>query len=100
LIAEPALGLPSIAVTRSKIIAVRKAIALPALTPQPIVETPPVVLVPPQPIAIPAIETETKPSFNWQPIGYLAISVGAAAGAVGGGLLLQRMVRVRRLRFN
>ena len=100
LIAEPALGLPPIAVTRSKIIAVRKAIALPVLTPQPIVETPPVVQVPVQPIAIPAIETETKPSLNWQPIGYLAISVGAATGAVGGGLLLQRMVRVRRLKFS
>jgi hypothetical protein len=49
---------------------------------------------------VPVAEVVPEPKFNWQPIGYLAIAVGASAGAVGGGLLLKKYVRVRRLKFS
>jgi hypothetical protein len=92
------LILPPIAVVRSKIGQVRRSLA----QPEPVAEAV-VVAVPipgSKPIVItPAIEPEVKANFNWQPIGYLAIAVGGAAAAVGGALTLQRMVKVRRLRF-
>jgi hypothetical protein len=97
---EPALSLAPIAVTRAKIVQARKAIAKPVFTGVPPVEQPTIVETPNQPIAIPAIETESRPTFNWQPIGYLAIAVGGLSAAIGGGLIMQRMARVRRLKFS
>jgi hypothetical protein len=60
----------------------------------------PVEVVRPAPLVKPVIEVTAEPTFNWQPIGYLALAVGGAAAAVGGGLLLQRIVKVRRLKFS
>lgn len=51
----------------------------------------------PSTVITPAVEPEMPSRFDWQPIGYLAIAIGGAAAAVGGGLLLQRVARVRRL---
>lgn len=96
--AEPSVSLEPIAITRSKIVQVRKEIAKPAVIAEPITEQP--AIVDRLPIAVPAIETSTPPSFNWQPIGYAAMVIGTAAGAVGGGILLQRITKVRRLKFS
>lgn len=95
---ESTVSLAPIPVTRAKIVQVRKAIAKTEVVELPEEAVDPVITNPP--IVMPAIETEVRPSFNWQPIGYLALAVGGAAAAVGGGLLLQRMARVRRLKFS
>jgi hypothetical protein len=97
---EPSVSLAPIAITRSKIVQVRKEIATPAVIAEPITDQPVVVDSPAPPISVPAIETSTPPSFNWQPIGYAAMVIGTAAGAVGGGLLLQRTTKVRRMKFS
>jgi hypothetical protein len=77
-----------------------------AALPKRVVETPPIdfEVEPPTPVIevpsiAPVIEPEVRESFNWQPIGYLALAIGGAAATIGGGIMLQRMVRVRRLRF-
>lgn len=95
---EPSVSLPPIAISRSKIVQVRKEIAKPVAIAEPITEQP--AIVDRLPIAVPAIETSTPPSFNWQPIGYAAMVIGTAAGAVGGGILLQRITKVRRMKFS
>lgn len=95
---EPSVSLPPIAISRSKIVQVRKEIAEPVAIAEPITEQP--AIVDRLPIAVPAIETSTPPSFNWQPIGYAAMVIGTAAGAVGGGILLQRITKVRRMKFS
>jgi hypothetical protein len=97
---EPSVSLAPIAITRSKIVQVRREIAKHVDAAEPITEQPAIVDPPALPIAVPAIETSTAPSFSWQPIGYAAMVVGAAAGAVGGGILLQRITKVRRLKFS
>lgn len=97
---EPSVSLPPIAISRSKIVQVRKEIAEPVAIAEPITEQPAIVDPPALPIAVPAIETSTPPSFNWQPIGYAAMVIGTAAGAVGGGILLQRITKVRRMKFS
>jgi hypothetical protein len=97
---EASVSLAPIAITRSKIVQVRKEIATPAVIAEPIPEQPAIVDPPGLPIAVPAIETSTPPSFNWQPIGYAAMVIGTAAGAVGGGILLQRITKVRRMKFS
>jgi hypothetical protein len=85
---------------RNHIVQVRKAIAVPVPSPVTPVDAQPAAIEPPAPIVQPAIEAEAKPEFNWQPIGYLALAVGGAAAAVGGGLLIQRTMKVRRLKFS
>jgi hypothetical protein len=97
---EPSVSLAPIAITRSKIVQVRKEIAMPVVIAEPIPEQPAIADTPALPIAVPAIETSTPPSFNWQPIGYAAMVIGTAAGAVGGGILLQRITKVRRMKFS
>ncbi len=97
---EPSVSLPPIAISRSKIVQVRKEIAKPVDIAEPISEQPAIVDPSALPIAVPAIETSTAPSFNWQPIGYAAMVIGTAAGAVGGGILLQRITKVRRMKFS
>jgi hypothetical protein len=99
-VVEPAVGLTPIAMVRNHIVQVRKAIAVPLPVPVTPVDAQPAVIEPPAPIVQPAIETQVKPEFNWQPLGYLAIAAGSAAAVVGGGLLIQRMMRVRRLKFS
>jgi hypothetical protein len=97
---EPSVSLAPIAITRSKIVQVRKEIAKPVDIAEPKAEQPAIVDPPVLPIAVPAIETATQQSIDWQPIGYAAMVIGTAAGAVGGGILLQRITKVRRMKFS
>ncbi len=71
---------------------------LPVSPIEPLVEVMPHVKTPIE--VIPLNETFSEPAFDWQLIGYLAIAIGSTSAAVGGGLLLKRHVRVRRLKFS
>jgi hypothetical protein len=53
----------------------------------------------PAPI-IPVIESTSAEQFDWRPVGFVAMTTGAIAGAVGVAIYLKRVVRVRRLKFS
>jgi hypothetical protein len=97
---EPSVSLPPIALTRSKIVLVRRALVVAKPVPLQVVASPEAVIAPQPEVIIRPVDLEVKPSLNWQPVGYLALAVGGAAGVVGAGLLLKRTVRIRRLRFS
>ena len=60
----------------------------------------PTVTITPEPVIRTVVEQQAAQNLDLQPIGYVAMTVGGAAGAVGIVLLMQRMARVRRLRFS
>jgi hypothetical protein len=84
----------------SKIVQVKKQLAVEHPDSLPAVETPETESEPIRKQIIRQENLEATPSFNWQSVGYLAIVFGGVAGAVGGALLLQRITRVRRMRFS
>ena len=72
-----------------------------ALVPSPAepIEAPVVLPVRPTPV-VRQISQRAESSLNWQPLGYLAIGLGGASGAVGATLMLKRFLRVKRYRFS
>jgi len=93
-------SLTPIALVGSKIVQVKKQLAVEHPDSLPAVETPETESEPIRKQIIRQENLEATPSFNWQSVGYLAIVFGGVAGAVGGALLLQRITRVRRMRFS